>query len=310
MNRTTEITVSKMQTSPTNTNCQKFSAVERNSLNYPNDLEGSGLTFSRSESVSTISDIGNWLISVPRDDVRALQNTVEYHNFLKAFECLGHAHRRTILNNRAAQARIFSSLSAQDSNIQYSSTNSIPVKSTRSKKSIKLLSDESPNMKIKNKNNNDDNSLFSDPISTYSFLQHLAVDDVILRVFEFLECAALVRTSRTCHRFRDLALRSSMQRTRKLEYASVLDNPMKLLRAKEQMDGVAPYYGPFVRVPILSLPRRIQVTRSGDREYNGIYFCTGCNGNGYLFAKPRTIRSNSKRVLNCVIGKRFSNEVR
>ena len=64
---------------------------------------------------------------------------------------------------------------------------------------------------------------------------------------------------------------------------------MKLLRAQEQMDGVLPDKrgGPVVRIILLRLRKRIVVTNAGDEEYNGIYFCTGSNGNGFLFSKPR-----------------------
>ena len=251
-----------------------------------------------STSLSIISDIGNWLISIPRDDVRALQCTPEYNKFLKAFEGLGHAHRRTIIHNRAAQALMLSSLST-----------SAPTASLRHSSKQDDISNGSHDARTAAENTSINNSNIPKP--SYSFLQHLAVDDVILRVFEFLECAALVRTSRTCHRFRDLAVQSATQRTQDMENSRVLNSSMKMLRAKEQMEGVAPLDGPFVRVPILSLPRRILVTQAGDEEYNGVYFCTGSNGNGFLFAKPRNVRlrSGRRKMLNCVIAKRYSNEV-
>ncbi len=50
----------------------------------------------------------------------------------------------------------------------------------------------------------------------HSFLQHLAVDDVLLRVFEFIDCSSLVRTGTSCHRFRELSTRSAEQRTHRL----------------------------------------------------------------------------------------------
>lgn len=63
-----------------------------------------------------------------------------------------------------------------------------------------------------------------------------------------------------------------------------------MLRAQEQIDGVGPREeaGPFVPIPMLGLRRRIKVSGAGDPEYNGIYFCTGSNGNGFLFTKPRS----------------------
>jgi hypothetical protein len=61
---------------------------------------------------------------------------------------------------------------------------------------------------------------------------------------------------------------------------------MKLLRAKEQAQGIMPE-SICVRVPMLGLEKRVVVTDSGDPEFNGIYHCTGCNGNGFIFSKPR-----------------------
>ena len=125
----------------------------------------------------------------------------------------------------------------------------------------------------------------------YSFLQHFAVDDVLLRIFEFVECSSLVRTGATCHRFRELSTRSAEQRTSRLHVdGRLLRNSMRMLRAQEQIDGVGPRegsFGPFVPIPMLGLPRRVRVSGAGDPEYDGIYFCTGCNGNGFLFTKPR-----------------------
>ena len=49
-----------------------------------------------------------------------------------------------------------------------------------------------------------------------------------------------------------------------------------------------------VCIPLLLLPYAIQVTDAGDEEYNGIYHCTDCNSNGYVFSKPRLVQSKSK----------------
>jgi len=53
----------------------------------------------------------------------------------------------------------------------------------------------------------------------------------------------------------------------------------------------ARYSGPGiyfnVPVPTLLPGRRVLVTNAGDPEYNGVYYCTDCNGNGFVFAKPR-----------------------
>lgn len=188
-------------------------------------------------------------------------------------------------------------------------------------------------------------------IAHFSFLQQLAGDDVVLRVFEFLECHSLVRTSATCSRFRDLATASATQRTRRIALTRQLDHVMKLLRAKEHVEGVAGSepHDCHISVPLLGMRQRIIVTDAGDPEYNGIYHCTGTNGNGYVFTKPRNstsrttvseatftntemdfvgiqttdpiLREQAKtlcwdeavepgKLLRCIIAKRFSNEVR
>ena len=125
----------------------------------------------------------------------------------------------------------------------------------------------------------------------YSFLQHLAVDDVLLRIFEFIDCSSLVKTGTTCHRFRELSKRSAEQRTQRLADGRLLKCAMKMLRAQEQIEGVGPREGnagPYVPIPMLGLSRRVKVSGCGDPEFNGIYFCTGSNGNGFLFTKPRS----------------------
>jgi hypothetical protein len=119
------------------------------------------------------------------------------------------------------------------------------------------------------------------------FFQH--TDDVILRILEFLECQSLIRTSLTCSRFKQLAHRSATQRTYHIAQARQLNNVMQLLRAKEQLlDGVAHgIHDRHVPVPMLLLGRRVLVTNAGDPEYNGVYYCTNSNGNGFVFTKPR-----------------------
>mmetsp|Transcript_9136 Transcript_9136/g.11265 ORF Transcript_9136/g.11265 Transcript_9136/m.11265 type:complete len:328 (+) Transcript_9136:70-1053(+) len=229
---------------------------------------------------------GRWLMSIPRDDVEALNGTPEYVAFLQAFERLGDAHRLVVIRKNETS------------------------------------------MCSNNGHNENRNGIRNGSINIgYSFLQHLAVDDVILRVFEFLGCEALVRTSTTCHRFRSLALRSAEQRTNDMVNSRILGSAMKMLRAKEEIDGVEPGLGPFVRIPTLGLRRRIEVCRAGDIEFNGVYFCTGSNENGFVFSKPRTperridmnmlshdIDSDelqereSSRLLRCIISKRFSDE--
>jgi len=190
---------------------------------------------------------GRWLSSIPRDDVVILRQTPEYADFLRVFERLGHAHRKVISMNRSP-----SSIEAQSNLMLVHSLDH-----------------------------------YLEPLSN-SILQHLTADDVVLRVFEFLECQSLIRTAMSCSRFRHLARTSAIQRTHDVAHARQLNNVMQLLRAKEQIDGVGNgIHVSHVRVPILLLSRRVVITDAGDPEYNGVYFCTGSNGNGFIFTKPR-----------------------
>jgi hypothetical protein len=132
-------------------------------------------------------------------------------------------------------------------------------------------------------------------------------------------------------RLRDLAHRSAQQRSNILLQTRALSTSMQMLRAQEQIDGVMPNTIPFVQVPTLGLKFRVLVTNSGDDEYNGVYFCTNVNGNGYVFTKPRAqtntsthIRTQHRRTnednpaaeyhtnqnlpLRCLISKRFSEQ--
>jgi len=120
-----------------------------------------------------------------------------------------------------------------------------------------------------------------------SILQCISDDDVVLRICEFLHCLDLVLLSETCSRFHSLCNLSAKQRTSHMNGKFYLDSYMKLLRAKEQTEGIIPD-SVSVRVPLLSLQRRIIVADAGDEDYNGIYHCTGTNGNGFLFSKPRS----------------------
>jgi len=49
-----------------------------------------------------------------------------------------------------------------------------------------------------------------------------------------------------------------------------------------------------VPIPKLLLGKRVLVTNSSDPDYNGVYYCTDCNGNGYVFTKPRFLSQSRK----------------
>ena len=218
-----------------------------------------------SPPANSLERCGSWLSSIPRDDVIDLRETQEYRDFLRAFERLGQAHRRVISTNRANNP---------------SSVLDLP--------SYNLL-------------NRDIHAMLEQFCSiSNNFLQH-TTDDVILRIFEFLECQSLIQMCLTCSRFRQLAHRSATQRTIDVASTRQLQSVMQLLRAKEQIDGVGTgIHDNHVRVPILLLSRRILITNAGDPEYNGVYFCTGSNGNGFIFTKPRFPERRAHRRLPAV----------
>jgi len=207
-------------------------------------LGASSLSSSFTTDREQLEKCGNWLLSIPRDDVVDLRKTSEYVDFLKAFDKLGLAHRRAYGGGSGSTSQ--------------------------------------------NQHHRSDHST--------SFLQYLAVDDVVLRVLEFLECQSLIPTSQTCSRFRELATQSATQRTAPLRDCRLLNhNVMKLLRAMEEMEGSsgANEIIPSVPVPLLGLEQRIAVTDAGDEEYNGVYYCTMCDGNGFVFTKPRNTQSRA-----------------
>jgi len=210
--------------------------------------------------VDQLERYGRWLSSIPRDDIIVLRETPEYQDFLRAFERLGHAHRRVISMNRSTV-----SMDESAHKVGHVPRSFVPPDSYSS--------------------------------FTNNFMQHMTADDVILRVFEFLECHSLIRMALTCSRFRQLAYRSATQRTYDVATSRQLSNVMQLLRAKEQIDGVGNGMNDsHVRVPILLLSRRVLVTNSGDPELNGVYFCTGSNGNGFVFTKPRFPEQRVQRL--------------
>jgi len=201
---------------------------------------------------------GSWLSSIPRDDVVALSQTQEYIDFLRVFERLGHAHRRVISTSNGSGNK---------------HDNRAPTPVTAMTPFFQQFS-------ISN-----------------DFFQHLTADDVIFRVFEFLECRSLIKVALTCSRFKQLAYKSAAQRTCDVTSTRQLSSVMQLLRAKEQIDGVGiGIHDNHVQVPMLLLNRRIVITNSGDPEYNGVYYCTGCNGNGFVFTKPRFPERRTQQI--------------
>mmetsp|Transcript_36708 Transcript_36708/g.77031 ORF Transcript_36708/g.77031 Transcript_36708/m.77031 type:complete len:520 (-) Transcript_36708:276-1835(-) len=261
---------------------------------YHNGSIASSSSVRHESNYGILERCGQWLMAIPRDDVVALKQTSEYREFLSAFDKLGEAHRRTVTLERQhhlmesrdeGTAEYPANISTNLSNFSTNHTLH-PTSSAANNRISSSITTIQPPPQV---------SHLLSPTSAlrrrhYSFLQHLAVDDVLLRIFEFIDCSSLVRTGTSCHRFRELTTRSAEQRTQRLADGRLLRSAMKMLRAQEQIEGVGPREeaGPFVPIPMLGLPRRVKVVGAGDPEYNGIYFCTGSNGNGFLFTKPRS----------------------
>jgi hypothetical protein len=254
---------------------------------------------------------GQWLLSIPRDDVASLMETTEYQVFIQAFQSLEKAHREIILQKNQRQYELNFDHEQNHRNAhnahgeQRNDGKRTDISTNQNTKMMKntdsnCCTDQDDNNATKTRKNTMNSALSKreDETQLFSFLQHLVLDDILLRIFEFLPCTTLIKTSSTCHRFYLLCKKAAYQRTNRMEGRYFYKNAMKLLRAKEQIQGIKPHLKPVVRVPLLGLPKRLYVSGCGDKEFNGIYFCTGSNGNGYLFTKPRHSSSNRRSRSN------------
>lgn len=194
---------------------------------------------------------GRWLMAIDKHDTVSLSTTREYHDFLRSVQRLELAHQSLQSWRTRDNEMCIDQGEEEKSQVQPRSL---------------ILS------------------------QILSFLQHEASDDIIARVFDYLESFSLAKVSSTCVRFRRMGHVNARKRTSEISLDRQLGNVMQLLRAQEQIDGIYQFHqntGVNTRIPLLLLRRRVHVTNAGDPEYNGIYYCTGCNGNGYLFSKPR-----------------------
>ncbi|GKY99226.1 hypothetical protein MPSEU_000877900 [Mayamaea pseudoterrestris] len=122
----------------------------------------------------------------------------------------------------------------------------------------------------------------------FNVLQSTLDDDIAFKILDYLTSQSLVQVSKTCNRLNVLCKTNAHLRSFDVALARQLTTPMQRLRAKEQIQGISNTINDcHVPIPSLLLRRRIVITDCGDPEYNGVYHCTGCNGNGYSFTKPR-----------------------
>mmetsp|Transcript_28239 Transcript_28239/g.30412 ORF Transcript_28239/g.30412 Transcript_28239/m.30412 type:complete len:449 (+) Transcript_28239:68-1414(+) len=276
----------------------------------------------RCESSSGILEkCGRWLLSIPRDDIKVLRKTVEFQEFLRAFETLGDAHRRVIVDNSSNVIVPVDKKKkeiANSTNLCGSNSKSNEFRALVNRESLyNVLSGVDQRKKAPQRRKQllalplvDDSNIISRTNSNH-FLRF--TDDVLLRIFEFLRCQSLIQASFTCSRFYELARKSSVQRTYDIAHARQLGNNFLLLRAREQIyyvddtdeqrndpirtgnnnitdinyGNAASNNNFHVPVPTLLPGRRVLVEHADDPEFNGIYYATDANGNGFVFTKPR-----------------------
>ncbi len=283
---------------------------------------------------------GKWLASIPRDDIEVLRHTPEFREFLAAFERLGHAHLRVIVNNNNNHTidhchhnnEWMETKEEQEEEptgiYRFNSVETVHAKETRKRSSHEISHRNSPKKNSFGTNGSgiatsvvtptmeESQDLGFDfashhlPGRSYKTLPRKLIatstglmkgnnhflrltDDILLRILEFLRCKCMIQVAMTCSRFRQLVTKSAIQKTHEISKTRQLGNVMQLLLAKEQIYYIENGskscldFRCSIPVPMLLPKRRVLVTNAGDPEYNGVYYCTDCNGNGFVFTKPR-----------------------
>jgi len=272
------------------------------------------------DATCPLDQAAEFLLSIPAEEAVLLKQTREFHSFLRSLERLKQAHQRITPAPSPQQHQ-------QDASCMFPNDHG----------STTSAADEwIPHLTPEDSNTSTSSGMIVEtaPFDEKSFLQTDASDDVLHRIMDYLESCDLVRAGTTCRRYHHLIHRHVERKCPAKMRQRQLSNTMQLLRCAEQMDGVAAQQPsgaaavvPHVPFPLLLPNRRIVVTECGDFEYNGVYFCTGCNGNGFVFTKPRSPRRRVPdggvrhddddarhhqpgELLRCVIAKRFSEAVR
>ena len=302
------------------------------------------LPFEREKQQQSCNDqlekCGKWLASIPRDDIEVLRHTQEFKEFLAAFERLGHAHLRVIVNNNNNHFidhnnhnnEWMETKEEQDEQstgiYRFNAVETIHAKETRKRSSHDISHrNSSKNNSFETNGSRTTPSVVTPTMEesqglVFDYTSHYLLgrshktlprkptakstglmkgnnhflrltDDILLRILEFLRCKCMIQVSMTCSRFRQLVTKSAIQKTHEISKTRQLGNVMQLLRAKEQIYYIQNGsnnrldFRCSIPVPMLLPRRRVLVTNSGDPEYNGVYYCTDCNGNGFVFSKPR-----------------------
>lgn len=263
-----------------------------------------GKTMSPITSSPSLDQLVQYLQSIPPDECKLLERTGEYHRVLRSMQFLKQAHQK--LHKKAITATTIqaASLLCAPPTSQLQATAAAPTWTSTVTNAPTITPTTNSTL------HRTETAPFDEEQDRLSFLQHEAWDDLLHRILEYTECFDLVNVGATCRRLRTLSLYNSTQRCPYV-FRQLQHNTMQLLRCAEQMDGVNSHRGPAVPMPLLLPQRRICITECGDFEYNGIYYCTGSNGNGYVFTKPRSPRRwKEGNLLRCLIAKRFSDTVR
>ena len=246
----------------------------------------------RSAMPSSFRQAADFVHSISPDAALIIEQTAEIHSFLESVELLKRAYHEILaLESAPTSLRI-----ADGSNIlQFSLSPGIGVNVER-----------------------------ENEVDEESFLQQHTSEELLEHILQFLDSVDLALAGSTSLWFHDICRRHVDQRCPTNIRRRQLETKLQLLRCAEQMDGDCLQSGtPHVPFPILLPERRIVVSSCGDADYNGVYLCTDCNCNGFVFSKPRSRRrrvvpeeahvggaSPSGQLLRCFISKRFSGAVR
>ena len=254
-----------------------------------------------SGSVDSLASATNLILSMIGEELM-LQNTEEFQTFLTSVNQLKCAHEQMKIERKSAAARSYSFV--EERCISHSERND----------TVDIVH---PTMIEEGAS--DDHQL--------SFFQRTASPELLVHIADFLPSADLSRLGSTCSRMYSLCQSHADQRCLWNIRQRQLKNTFQLLRCAEQMSEDIIHDGaPHVPFPLLLPKRRIIVSNCGDSDYNGVYYCTDVNGNGFVFSKPLSPRQRlpeglliEKNVgdtsppgqqLRCTISKQFSETVR
>ena len=252
----------------------------------------------------SLASATNFLLSIDEEEL-TLQQTEEFRRFLTSVEQLKRAHERINIVRKSPPASSHSSLEERDIP-QCEQNDSSPAVDT-----VHPLIEEGA----------------SEDHQLSFFQQTTASPELTVNILDFLASGDLARLGSACSQMYALCRSHAGRRCPWNIQRRQLSTIFQLLRCAEQMnEGSIPDGAPHVPFPLLLPKRRILVSNCGDSDYNGVYYCTDCNCNGFVFSKllsPRQrfpegllIDDNGEATsppghqLRCMISKQFSEMVR